>query len=686
MFVTEELSIQTDQSRASRYEALIRVSQAIAAHRDPEELFEVLRKELRSVVKFDSVGVVQYDEAGNEIAWHLAERCKEMKDPLREEIPREETITWWVYQNQRAVVIPCVDRETRFRKALDAVKACGIRSGCAFPLTTVHRRLGVLFLGSEEADAFSEEDVSFLSLVADQIALATDDALNFTASQKAQEQLKLLLDLTNSVVSTLDLRELLRNISANLRRVMQCDFVGVGLPDAEDSTHLRLYAVDFPESKGFIREEVLINIETSPAGKAFKTGEPYVATRRDMAEMAPDSPPSAEGFTVGCVLPLVSRGRVHGLLNLARREENAFSEDEVRFLMQVASQIAIAVENAVAYRQITELKDKLAQEKVYLEDEIRSEMNFEEIVGQSAALRRVLKQVETVGPTVSTVMIYGETGTGKELVVRAIHNLSDRRERPLVKVNCAAISAGLIESELFGHVKGAFTGALERRIGRFEYADGGTLFLDEVTELPLESQAKLLRVLQEQEFEAVGSNRTTKVDVRLLAATNRSLAEAVREGRFRMDLYYRLLVVPVDVPPLRERREDIPELAAHFIRRYGRQFGRRVEGISSSALQQLVAYNWPGNIRELENVLARAVVLCQGSVLQAPLFAPGAEAAGDSEAAPRSMEEAERRHIENALAATRWVIEGSQGAAAVLGLNPSTLRSRMRRLGIQRPA
>ncbi len=308
------------------------------------------------------------------------------------------------------------------------------------------------------------------------------------------------------------------------------------------------------------------------------------------------------------------------------------------------------------------------------------------MVGSSPAFQELLSRIQLVASTSATVLIQGETGTGKELVVRAIHNLSDRRERPLVKVNCAAISAGLIESELFGHVKGAFTGALERRIGRFEYADGGTLFLDEVTELPLESQAKLLRVLQEQEFEAVGSNRTTKVDVRLLTATNRSLAEAVREGRFRMDLYYRLMVVPVDVPPLRERREDIPELATHFILRYARQFGRRVQTISPAMMQQLMAYDWPGNIRELENVLARAVVLCQGAILDIPLFSLEMATQGTVEAAPRRMEDAERRHIENALTAARWVIEGPQGAAAVLGLNPSTLRSRMRRLGIQRPA
>ena len=365
MFMEAEAVTLIDQE-PTRYEALIRVSQAVGVHRDPEDLFQVLTTELRKVIKFDAIGVVQYDEAGNEIAWHLAEKCKQMKERKCAELPQEETITWWVYQHQEALVIPCMEREPRFRRALDLARACGIRSGCAFPLTTVHRRLGVIFLGSEEAEAYSEQDVSFLSLVAGQIALAIDDALNFAASQKAQEQLKLLLDLTNSVVSTLDLRELLRNISATLRRVMQCDFVGVGLPDGESATHLRLYAVDFPESKGFITEETPIPIEGTPPGTVFRTGEPYVGTLREVEQMTPDSPAVAEGFKVGCVLPLASRGRVHGVLNLGRREENAFSPDEVQLLMQVANQTAIAVENALAYRQIAELKDKLAQEKLQL--------------------------------------------------------------------------------------------------------------------------------------------------------------------------------------------------------------------------------------------------------------------------------------------------------------------------------
>jgi transcriptional regulator with PAS, ATPase and Fis domain len=333
--------------------------------------------------------------------------------------------------------------------------------------------------------------------------------------------------------------------------------------------------------------------------------------------------------------------------------------------------------------QLRSLQTQLEQDNAYLLDEIRSEHNLGDMVGASPKFRELTERIHLVASTSATVLITGETGTGKELVAWAIHNLSPRSNRPLVKVNCAAISAGLVESELFGHVKGAFTGATERRVGRFEYADHGTLFLDEVTELPLETQAKLLRVLQEQEFEPVGSNRTLKVDVRLLAATNRNLAELVREGRFRMDLYYRLLVVPVDVPPLRERRDDIPLLAAHFVRRLSRQFGRRVERISEDMMRELTAYDWPGNVRELENFLARAIVLCPGDTLDMPLLETNSTAPAVNHS--RSLEATERKHIESVLASTNWVIEGPKGAAEILKMNPSTLRSRMRRLGMQRP-
>jgi formate hydrogenlyase transcriptional activator len=695
MSVTEELAIQTEQAPGSRYEALIRVSQAIGTHRNPAELFQVLTNELRKVIKFDAIGVVQFDEKGNEIAWHLAEKCKQMQEGKCKDLPQEETITWWVYQHQEPLVISCINRETRFPRAVNLMRECGICSGCALPLTTVHRRLGVLFFGSETSEAYSEGDIAFLSLVAGQIALAIDDALNFEASRKAQEQLKLLLDLTNSVVSTLDLRELLRNISANLRRVMQCDFVGVGLPDAGSSSHLRLYAIDFPESKGFITEESLIPIEGSRPGTAFKTGEPYVSMMRDEADLTPDSPPLAEGFKVGCVLPLASRGRIHGVLTLGRREENAFSPDEVQFLMQVASQVAIAVENALAYSQIAELKEKLTQEKLYLEDEIRTELNFEEIIGKSAVLRRVLKQVETVAPTESTVLIYGETGTGKELVARALHNLSPRHSNAFVKLNCAAIPTGLLESELFGHERGAFTGAIAQRIGRFELASRGTVFLDEIGEIPLELQPKLLRVLQEREFERLGSTRTLRTDARLIAATNRDLGLMVEQQKFRSDLFYRLNVFPVRLPPLRERPEDIPLLVRHFVQQFARTMNRRIDAIPSEAMSALSEYHWPGNIRELQNVIERAVILSSGPTLRITLSdfkgnsasTPNLEIPGRPENhgnMQRVLEETERKQILAALETSRWVVAGPHGAAARLGVKRSTLQVRMQKLGIAR--
>ncbi len=465
---------------------------------------------------------------------------------------------------------------------MELLKKHNLQSVCMLPLTTVHRRIGSMFIASERPDAYSEDEIRFLGLVADQMALAIDDALNFDASRTAQDQLKLLLDLTNSVVSTLDLRELLRSVSGNLRRVMSCDLVGVGLPDAESSRHLRLYALDFPDSRGFMREEILIPIEGTPPGMAFKTGEPFAGMIRDLSHMFADSPPLAEGLTTGCVLPLASRGRVHGVLLLGRRDENEFSRDNVKFLMQVASQVAIAVENALAYKKIAELKEKLTQEKLYLEDEIRT---------------------EPVAPTDSTVLIYGDTGTGKELIARAIHNLSSRQSNAFVKLNCAAIPMGLLESELFGHEKGAFTGAIAQRIGRFEVANRGTVFLDEIGEIPLELQPKLLRVLQEREFERLGSTRTLKTDARLIAATNRDLNSMVEQQKFRSDLFYRLNVFPVRVPSLRERPEDIPLLVRHFAEQCARRMNKKIETISTETLKQMRQYHWPGNIRELQNVI-----------------------------------------------------------------------------------
>jgi formate hydrogenlyase transcriptional activator len=403
----------------------------------------------------------------------------------------------------------------------------------------------------------------------------------------------------------------------------------------------------------------------------------------------------AEVGTV-CVLPLVSRGRVLGAFGVVKYQDNAFAGDDIKFLCQIANQVAIAVENALAFGEIRELKDKLAQEKLYLEDEIRSEMNFAQMVGNSASLRKVLKRVETVAPTESTVLIYGETGTGKELIARAIHDLSPRRSKPFVKLNCAAIPTGLLESELFGHEKGAFTGAIAQRLGRFEVANGGTIFLDEIGEVPLELQTKLLRVLQEREFERLGSSRTLRTDARLIAATNRNLEAMVSEQKFRSDLFFRLNVFPVHVPPLREREGDIPLLARNFAQQFSRRMNKVIETIPSATMDALCRYYWPGNIRELQNVIERAVIVSTSPALSVDLADLNFPKAGReleksvslktpaNGALQDVLEQSERQQILKALEQSNWVVAGPKGAATQLGMKRSTLQQRIRKLGIAR--
>jgi formate hydrogenlyase transcriptional activator len=403
-----------------------------------------------------------------------------------------------------------------------------------------------------------------------------------------------------------------------------------------------------------------------------------------------------EGLQSFVFLPLISRTRAIGVLVLGRLRDDAFTQADIDFLTQVANQIALGVENALAYREIRELKDQLSKEKLYLEDEIRTEMNFAQIIGSSASLRRVLKRVETVAPTDSTVLIYGETGTGKELVARAIHDLSPRRAKPFVKLNCAAIPTGLLESELFGHEKGAFTGAIAQRIGRFEVANGGTIFLDEIGEIPLELQTKLLRVLQEREFERLGSSHTLHTDARLIAATNRDLEAMVREQQFRSDLFFRLNVFPVHVSPLRERESDIPLLVRHFAQQFSKRMNKVIETIPTATMETLSGYHWPGNIRELQNVIERAVIISTGPELRldfADLKLPRANPQEEGPAAPNSkpngalrdvLGETERQQILQALKECNWVVAGPKGAAARLGVKRSTLQLRIQKLGITR--
>ena len=530
--------------------------------------------------------------------------------------------------------------------------------------------------------------------------------------QRQNERLQLLLNLTTRITSNLDLREVLRAISANFRELMRCDGAGVWLPGEQAGT-FKLYAFDASSSKGFAKEDLIITpAEDDPGKRAFETMKPTVATVEEIGWPGGGEGyrlAAAEGVKSACFIPLVSRGRALGDLMIVRKTEGTFTAADVDFLSQAAGQIAIAIENALAYREISELKDKLAQEKLYLEEEIRSEMNFEQIVGSSAALKHVLQLVETVAASDSTVLLLGDTGTGKELIARAIHDRSRRKERTFVKLNCAAIPTGLLESELFGHEKGAFTGAISQKVGRMELADQGTLFLDEVGDIPTEIQPKLLRALQEREFERLGSTHTRKVNVRLIAATNRNLEKMIADREFRSDLFYRLNVFPIRIPPLRDRREDIPLLVSHFVQKFAKQMQKKIESIPAAAMKGLAAWEWPGNIRELENFIERAVILTRGKSLEAPLSelrkpgtdtrpSPGVQPAQEDIA--RIVKESisaalngkkdfsdeysqkQREEIVRALTEAKGRVGGADGAAARMGINRTTLISRMKKFGI----
>jgi formate hydrogenlyase transcriptional activator len=444
---------------------------------------------------------------------------------------------------------------------------------------------------------------------------------------------------------------------------------------------LRHFAVDFPEGKGFLREDLLRPLDWSYLGSVMKTGKPVVRTRSEIMNDQESALPREEGLKSICALPLISRNRTLGVLTLASRTENAFSPESVDFLLRAASQIALAIENALAFQEIAALRNKLAEEKSYLEDEIRTEHNFEEIIGASTTLKHVLQQVETVAHTDSTVLILGETGTGKELIARAIHNLSHRRDRALVKLNCAAIPTGLLESELFGHEKGAFTGAIAQKIGRVELANKGTLFLDEVGDIPPELQPKLLRVLQEQEFERLGGTRTIRVDARLVVATNRDLDKMVAQRLFRQDLFYRLNIFPVHLPPLRERATDIPLLVHFFVKKHAKRMGKRIERVPAETMRALSRWHWPGNVRELENVIERALILSQGPVLNVSL----AELKGGdpipTSTKVQTLEASEREIILRALREANGVVAS---AAGKLGMKRTTLNSKMRKLHVSR--
>ncbi len=519
------------------------------------------------------------------------------------------------------------------------------------------------------------------------------------ALRKSEQRKRSLLEINNAIINNLTQEALFASAYEAIRRIISFDRAAFLLYQPENKT-LKLLSMDSETDSEFFRLGKEYDLqETRISAWVLDNQKAVVRGDLEKEQQSPgDRRLVAEGIQSYCVVPLVAMGNSIGTFTVWSETKNRYSEADSELLQEVANQVALAIANMKSYEQIAALKARLEKENVYLQEEIRTVHNFEEIVGNSPKLLDLLRRVDQVAPTDSSVLIFGETGTGKELIARAIHDRSRRKDRPLVKVNCSAISAGLVESELFGHVKGAFTGAFERRIGRFELADGGTIFLDEVGELPLETQVKLLRVLQEREFEPVGSNRSVRVDVRIIAATNRNLLESISAGRFRSDLYYRLNVFPLEVPPLRERRSDIPQLAMFFLYRYARNLGKKMEGISAAATERLESYSWPGNVRELQNVIERALILSKGPILELEndlitvsvsetrlheAQSEPAQVTGSSSAL-KTLQEVERAHICAVLQQTHGIIEGANGAAKTLGIHPNTLRHRMEKLGIKR--
>ena len=664
-----------------RYEALLQMADLIAGRLTLPELFHELSTRVREVADCSFVTFILHDPLKNVMRIQVWEGAEVPEMPS--ELMMEHSVSGWVWSNQKPLLMPDLELEDRFPAIHDYLRAAGVKSYCMLPMTQGDRRLGAIGVGTDHVDAYDTADVRFLQQVAKLIALAVDNAVTHKLLREERERLRALVDVNRTLGSSLEMRTLLPQISECVTRVVPHDFAGVTLYD-DDQRTMKIVILASPETGTVVEPGRNVSAEETLAIHAISDRQARTFNHQDLADL--NSPAAnhviENGIRTVRSMPLMTSKGVFGALNIGSKQDSAFSVQDHELLGQVAAQLAIALENARAYKEINELKDRLEEEKLYLEDQIQSELHFEEIVGTSPALKQVLNQVATVATSGATVLVLGETGTGKELIARAIHKMSRRKNNSFIKLNCAAIPTGLLESELFGHEKGAFTGAISQKVGRLELAHGGTLFLDEIGDIPPEMQPKLLRVLQDQEFERLGSTRTIRVDVRLVAATNRDLATAVAEGAFRRDLFYRINVFPVRLPPLRERPEDIGALVHHFVRKFAKRMDKSIETIPNEAMNAFRRWNWPGNVRELENFMERSVILTEGTVLRAPL-AELATLVEDDES-PTSLHAAEKEHIVRVLREARGVISGPRGAAARLGLKRTTLQYKMQKLGITR--
>ena len=698
---------------AERYRTLLEINNAIITNLSQEALLHSISEALRHVLPLDRAAFTLYVPERDTFRF-LAIEGPTLSTVFRPgmEFTRDQSISAWVFDHHCPALCRDVRKEQKYPNDRILI-AEGLYSYCVAPMIIGGKSIGTLNIASEKPNQYSGADAELLCELGTQVALAVSNmtayeeigALN-TKMELTAERYRTLLEINNAIITHLTPETLLQAVSGILRRVIPSIGAVITIYNPKADVFRYLAMDGHTPSEGF-RVGFVFDRKDTISSWVFDHQKP--AMRRDLekeGQYPNDKNLVSRGIYSDCVVPLIVGGKSIGTLNVGSTERNQYSEEHLELLQEIANQIALAVANMQSYEEVVELKARLEKENIYLQEEIRTEHNFEEIVGNSPALLAVLRKVDQVAPTDSTVLIYGETGTGKELIARAIHDRSGRKSRPLVKVNCSALSAGLVESELFGHLKGAFTGAFERRIGRFELADGGTIFLDEIGELPLETQVKLLRVLQEREFEPVGSSRPVRADVRVIAATNRNLHESIRAGGFRSDLFYRLSVFPIDVPSLRERRSDIPQLAMFFLARCSKKLGKNISEIPRALIERLTSYSWPGNIRELQNVIERAAILSPGPVLELePGLLPGLRPAAPADASGRTSEAAEplssttptssistsstleameRSHIAAVLAQTRGVVEGPRGAATILGLHPNTLRYRIQKLGLKR--